>query len=780
MVICADFLEDDISFPARFASVEQSFSTKFEGTVLVQGPPGPAGPQGKTGASCYVRINPETMMWETATVSEGEEAIWISSGIVAVGPAGITPHIGANGNWFVGETDTGKPSRGADGVPGKPGATGPVGPQGPAGAPGTNGTSVRHWWDGTVLYIASASGTSSADLRGPAGEGGTADVAPLFVGVTADMVIDCPVSDINDAVMASRSVYLIGYDQNGRYMLGLGVGIVDNSFVFTPYISGDGQFLVYSVDISTGAVSMLDAAAVFGEQFSSVIYEALAQAKASGEFDGADGITPHIGANGNWFIGDTDTGKPSRGADGKTAYQYAKDGGYTGSESDFALKIAKECPTKLSELTNDKGYITSGEAPVQSVNGETGAVHLTASDVGARSASWMPTAAQVGAVPVERTVNGKALSGDIALNAEDVGARSNTWTPTYTDVGAEKSGTAASAVTAHNSKEDAHNDIRLLIAALTTRLDALANSDDTTLDQMAEVVAYIKDNRGLIEQITTGKVSVSDIVNNLTTNVANKPLSAAQGVALKALIDAITVPTKLSQLTNDKGYITGYTETDPTVPAWAKEPNKPSYDKSEVGLGKVDNVKQYSASNPPPYPVTSVNGNTGAVTLDAAAVGARPDTWMPSAADVGALTESALGGAVNNALEQAKASGAFDGATGQRGTGLLAITTAPSSYTTEVNGITPTYRIALDTVKSQAGVDEVLVGDTLRYSYYHYPIIYVDASYVYCRARVNIRGATGADGATPEKGTDYFTPADKNEMVNSVLAALPTWTGGSY
>lgn len=38
--------------------------------------------------------------------------------------------------------------------------------------------------------------------------------------------------------------------------------------------------------------------------------------------------------------------------------------------------------------------------------------------------------------------------------------------------------------------------------------------------------------------------------------------------------------------------------------------------KSDVGLGKVDNVKQYSASNPPPYPVTSVNGKTGAITLD--------------------------------------------------------------------------------------------------------------------------------------------------------------------
>lgn len=39
--------------------------------------------------------------------------------------------------------------------------------------------------------------------------------------------------------------------------------------------------------------------------------------------------------------------------------------------------------------------------------------------------------------------------------------------------------------------------------------------------------------------------------------------------------------------------------------------------KSNVGLGNVDNVKQYSASNPPPYPVTSVNGKTGDVVIEA-------------------------------------------------------------------------------------------------------------------------------------------------------------------
>ena len=72
------------------------------------------------------------------------------------------------------------------------------------------------------------------------------------------------------------------------------------------------------------------------------VNEALTAAKASGEFDGADGITPTIGDNGNWYLGDADTGKPSRGAGGKSAYSYAVDGGYTGTEAEFAAKLAAE------------------------------------------------------------------------------------------------------------------------------------------------------------------------------------------------------------------------------------------------------------------------------------------------------------------------------------------------------------------------------------------------------------------------------------------------------
>lgn len=41
-------------------------------------------------------------------------------------------------------------------------------------------------------------------------------------------------------------------------------------------------------------------------------------------------------------------------------------------------------------------------------------------------------------------------------------------------------------------------------------------------------------------------------------------------------------------------------------------------------------------------------------------------------------------------------------------------------------------------------------------------------------------GLKGADGKTPVKGTDYWTAADKQEIVNDVIAALPDGTEVSY
>ena len=140
-------------------------------------------------------------------------------------------------------------------------------------------------------------------------------------------------------------------------------------------------------------------------------------------------------------------------------------------------------------------------------------------------------------------------------------------------------------INTHNTDTEAHNDVRLLIEGLTTRLNTLADSDDTTLDQMSEIVTYIKSNKDLIDGITTSKVSVLDIIDNLTTNVTDKPLSASQGVALKALIDAI--------------------------PDWAKAKTKPTYTASEVGADPAGsasvvqtNLDTHTSNNSNPHGVT--------------------------------------------------------------------------------------------------------------------------------------------------------------------------------
>lgn len=48
----------------------------------------------------------------------------------ADGEDGITPHIGANGHWFIGDTDTGVSAQGPAGATGATGATGPAGADG--------------------------------------------------------------------------------------------------------------------------------------------------------------------------------------------------------------------------------------------------------------------------------------------------------------------------------------------------------------------------------------------------------------------------------------------------------------------------------------------------------------------------------------------------------------------------------------------------------------------------------------------------------------------------
>ena len=366
------------------------------------------------------------------------------------------------------------------------------------------------------------------------------------------------------------------------------------------------------------------------------------------------------------------------------------------------------------------------------------------------------------------------------------------------EVGAEPSGTAEAKVSEHNTASDAHNDIRVLIEALTTRLKAFFDSDDTTLDELSEIVEYIKSNKSLIDSITTSKVSVSDIINNLTTNVTNKPLSAAQGVVLKSLIDALSTAKLDANALAD----------------WAKQANKPSYTASEVGAlpstTKIPSTPAEVGADPAGTAgnaVSAHNTNTEAhndMRLQLQALTDRLNAFFDSddttldelseivtyiksnktlidsittskvnvsdiidnlitnvankplsaaqgvvlkglidALNTAKLDTSKLQEAIDSALAQAKASGEFDGEDGVRGKSMLRITTAPTAYTTETGGFTPAYRIALSTVLSQSGATEVMVGDTILRNYYTYPVGYVDASYVYIGKYSSIRGSAG-------------------------------------
>lgn len=112
----------------------------------------------------------------------------------------------------------------------------------------------------------------------------------------------------------------------------------------------------------------------------------------------------------------------------------------------------------------------------------------------------------------------------------------------YTDTktsGLASTSSVDTKISTHNTAIDSHNDIRDLVSGLTIRLNTLADSDDVTLDQMSEIVTYIKSNKDLIDGVTTSKVNVADIIDNLTTNVSNKPLSAAQGVVIQNLINTL-------------------------------------------------------------------------------------------------------------------------------------------------------------------------------------------------------------------------------------------------
>lgn len=125
---------------------------------------------------------------------------------------------------------------------------------------------------------------------------------------------------------------------------------------------------------------------------------------------------------------------------------------------------------------------------------------------------------------------------------------------------------------------------------------------------------------------------------------------------IDSLANRSELPTKTSDLTNDSGYLTSYTETDPTVPAWAKAASKPTYTASEVGalpdstkipskLGDLDNDKQYITVAEVPDEIYVGNGtmpNTATI------------QFIMDASDEEALLKNELQEYINTEIEAAK------------------------------------------------------------------------------------------------------------------------------
>lgn len=143
------------------------------------------------------------------------------------------------------------------------------------------------------------------------------------------------------------------------------------------------------------------------------------------------------------------------------------------------------------------------------------------------------------AVKIETMVLTAEQKAQVRANIDALGRDYVPPTQTAEQVGADPKGTAQTLVSTHNAATDAHGDIRLLIQSLTDKLNNFLDVDDTTTDELSEVLKLINDNKGTLESLTTGKVNVNDIIDNLTTALSNKPLSANQGVVLKGYVDNI-------------------------------------------------------------------------------------------------------------------------------------------------------------------------------------------------------------------------------------------------
>ena len=233
--------------------------------VHAQGERGKTGQTGKDGITPHV--DKTTGNWFIGDNDTGIHAQGSTGDTGQDGKNGVTPHIGDNGDWFIGDQDTNLPSRGVQGPQGEPGKDGDRGPKGDPGTPGPQGADGKDGKDGKAFAIAKTF-TSKADM-------------------SSDGLTD------GDFVMIASEV-----------------GDPDNASMYL----WNGTEFKFIADFS-GAQGVQGPKGEDGKQGPQGDPGQPGQQGAPGA-PGKDGITPHIGDNGDWFLGDQDTGKPSQGKQG--------------------------------------------------------------------------------------------------------------------------------------------------------------------------------------------------------------------------------------------------------------------------------------------------------------------------------------------------------------------------------------------------------------------------------------------------------------------------------
>lgn len=118
---------------------------------------------------------------------------------------------------------------------------------------------------------------------------------------------------------------------------------------------------------------------------------------------------------------------------------------------------------------------------------------------------------------------------------------------------------------------------------------AMIKAGENNVNQIAPMFQHASTFYGLAK-------AAGDTTQSQSSNAVGTYTDAAKA-AIQTMLDVPSnadIPTQVSELTNDAGYLT--TETDPTVPAWAKAATKPIYTAAEVGAPTVAEMNEAIAN----------------------------------------------------------------------------------------------------------------------------------------------------------------------------------------